>query len=74
MNTITPHPLTKALTGLQRQLDNMAEDAAAMTPDNPNGFEKPLLSLHQHGMAARVELKVIKTWNENLGCLLDILA
>ncbi len=74
MMPLQSNMLPGALNGLHQQFDALNQDATRMTPSNPEGFEKPLLDLHQHQTAAQVELKVIQSWNENIGRLLDILA
>ena len=45
-----------------------------MTPNNPEGYTRPLLQLHEAETAAQVSLAVFRHWNENIGRLLDILA
>ncbi len=74
MNSPKIDMLHTAVNGLNRQFAALNEDAARMTPNNPEGLDKPLLDLHQHKTGAQVELKVIQSWNENIGRLLDILA
>jgi hypothetical protein len=74
MNIQTTDMLHTAVNGLNRQFEALNEDAARMTPNNPDGFEKPLLDLNQHTTAAQVQLKAVQSWNENIGRLLDILA
>ncbi|SIN93936.1 hypothetical protein SAMN05443662_1056 [Sulfurivirga caldicuralii] len=74
MNIPTTDMLHTAMNGLNRQFASLNEDALRMTPNNPEGFEKPLVDLNQHTIAAQVQLKAVKSWNENIGRLLDILA
>lgn len=66
--------INTALSGYQDAATRLDRAAQAMTPNNPDGFEKPLLTLNQAETQAQVSLRVIKSWNENIGRLLDILA
>ena len=67
-------PVTTAQVGLNDSFSRLNEAAAQMTPNNPDGYEKPLLAVNQAETQAQANLKVIKSWNENIGRLLDILA
>lgn len=66
--------LNTALVGYTQNAQQLDRAASAMTPNNPEGFEKSLLEVNQAETHAQVNLKVIKSWNENIGRLLDILA
>ena len=66
--------LNMALTGYNHSTWQLNQVASAMTPDNPEGYEKPLLQVNQAETQAQASLKVVKSWNENIGRLLDILA
>lgn len=67
-------PSTPAQTGLYDSFRRLNEAAAQMTPNNPDGYAKPLLAVNQAETQAQANLRVIKSWNENIGRLLDILA
>ena len=71
---MTTDPLHTAQTGLYDSFSRLNDAAAHMTPNNPDGYEKPLLAVNQAETQAQANLKVIKSWNENIGRLLDILA
>ncbi len=66
--------LNTALSGLNDSFQRLDEAARRMTPNNPDGYEKPLLAVNRAETQAQANLRVIKSWNENIGRLLDILA
>ena len=62
------------VTGLNDAFQRLDHAAARMTPNNPEGYTRPLLQLHEAETAAQASLAVFRHWNENIGRLLDILA
>lgn len=66
--------LNTALKGLNDSFHRLDKAAVSMTPNNPDGFEKPLLDTHLASKQAQSNLVVVKHWNENIGHLLDTLA
>ncbi len=69
-----PSALNTALDAYQQSAYHLDAAARQLTPNNPEGYITPLLQASQAETQAQVSLKVIKSWNENIGRLLDILA
>ncbi len=72
--------LSSALSGIQKGLTGIDNNAAqiasasAFNSDNPVDFAQPLVELQSNRLQVELSAKVMKTVDETLGTLIDVMA